>query len=434
VKSLVSADRDVAAVLTHADGRCAVLFEEVAGADFPLAGNLIPGRAQLARALGCAPHELADRYLDALRAPRRCVVAAAAPVFACRLPGDDLLSPLPLTVQHDGDGGWYLTSGIVIVRDPVSGRINLSINRMMAAGGRMLRTLVLPGRLRQILAETERQGTDLDVVIAVGVDPLIGLASQATRGRDCDELEAASALRDAALTVARCPSNGLPAPAGAEFALAGRFRAGLRETEGPFGEFPRTYGPSGPAPVIELSAVWHRPDAIFQTILSGGREHFLLGGIPREAALLGLLRGAHNGITAVRLPERGSCRFTAFVAMRDPAPGAAVSVIMATMGLSTTVKHVVVTDDDVDIFDDEQVSWAVATRVQADRDVVVVPGARGSSLDLSADHGVTAKLGIDATAPGGQRGRFARMTVTPDDAERLTRHLAEISTAMSGGQ
>jgi 2,5-furandicarboxylate decarboxylase 1 len=429
VRSPITADRDVAAVLEYADGRHAVLFSDVRDADFPLAGNLVLDRAHLAHAMGCAPHHMAERYLAALQVPRPCRVLppTRAAVFAHALGGDELLSLLPLTVQHDGDAGRYLTSALVVVRDPASGRPNLSINRMMAAGERSVRTLVLPGRLRQILAETERQGHNLDVAIVIGFDPLLGLASQAPADRGADELEVASALRSTPLATSKCPLTGLPVPADAEFVLEGRFLAGVREMEGPFGEFPRTYGDSAPAPVIELSAAWHRDSPVFQTILSGGREHFLLGAIPREAALLRALRLGHPGISAVRLPESGSCRFQAVVALRDPAPGEAVSVLAATMGMAATVKHVVVTDDDVDIFDDEQVGWAIATRVQADRDVVVLPGAQASSLDPSARHGTTAKLGIDATVPREERARYARMRVSPADPARVARYLEEIS-------
>lgn len=421
----IAADQEVAAVLERADGRRAVLFEAVRDADFPLAGNLVLNRAHLARAMGCGPRDAADRYRRALAAPRPCagVPAGEAPALACPIDGP-ILSRLPLTVQHEHDAGRYLTSALLVVRDPASGRTNLSINRMLAAGERTLRALVLPGRLARILRETERRGLDLDVAIVVGADPLLGLASQAPADRSVDELEVASALRTEPLPVTACPGTGLPVPAHAEFVLAGRFRAGARGPEGPFGEFPRTYGPSAPAPEIEIRAGWHHPGAIFQTILSGGREHFLLGGIPREAALLRALRQAHPSVVAVRLPESASCRLHAVVALREPAPGVAVNVLLATLGLSTAVKHAVAVDDDVDIFDDEQVGWAVATRVQADRDVLVVPGASGSGLDPSARGGTTAKWAVDATAPSTGRAVFTRMR-TAADPERLAAFLAE---------
>ncbi|MER5336989.1 UbiD family decarboxylase [Micromonospora sp. NPDC002717] len=432
VRSLVDPDQEVSAVLERLDGRRSVLFLDVAGASFPLAGNLVRSRADLAEAMDCLPHETTTRYLDALTAPRPCapVPDTAAAVLTHRFDGDALLSRLPLTVQHEHDGGRYLTSAILVVRDPATGKTNLSINRMLAVGERTLRTLVLPGRLRRILTATERRGLDLDVAIVVGVDPLLALASQAPAAdRALDDLEVASALRTTPLPVVACPTSGLPVPADAEFVLAGRFRAGVRAPEGPFGEFPRTYGPTAPAPVIELTAGWHSGAAVFQTILSGGREHFLLGGIPREAALLRMLRQAHPDVVAVRLPEAGSCRLHAVVSVRGGAAASAVNVLLATLGGASAVKYAVVVDDDVDIHDDEQVGWALATRVQADRDVVVIPRAAGSSLDPSAVGGVTAKLGIDATVPAGGHDRHARMRTRPGRPERIARYLAEAASS-----
>ncbi|WP_166459811.1 UbiD family decarboxylase [Amycolatopsis pithecellobii] len=427
VRSRITPDQDVAAVLEHADGSSAVLFTDVEGSEFPLAGNLVPGRDALARAAGCAPAELAGRYAQALREPRPCTVidAAQAPVFRHRLHGD-VLSRLPLTVQHEHDAGYYLTAGLVLVRDPVSGKTNLSINRMQVVGDRRLGVLVLPGRLRRILGEAESRGQDLDLAIVVGVDPLLGLASQAPADREIDDLEVASALRATPLPVAPCPGSGLLVPAEAEFVLEARFRANQRVQEGPFGEFPRTYGPAGSAPLVEVLSCRHRPDAVFQTILSGGREHFLLGGIPREATLLRTLREAHFDVTSVRLTEAGSCRLHAIVALRAPGPGVGVNALLITLGALTTVKHAIVVDDDVDIFDDEQVGWAMATRVQADRDVVIIPGARGSSLDPSSA-GTTAKMGINATAPATDRDRHARMRTAPKDPGKLDRYLVELS-------
>ncbi|HLI36215.1 MAG TPA: UbiD family decarboxylase [Streptosporangiaceae bacterium] len=427
VQSPISADHDVAAVLEHCDARRAVHFRNVRNAAFTLAGNLIHHREHLALALGCSGHQTAGRFAAALRRPRPWaeLPAANAPVLANRLDGAELLSLLPLTLQHDRDAGRYFTSALLVVRDPASGQVNLSINRLQAAGEREVRALVLPGRLRRVLEESEQAGHDLDVAIVVGADPLLTLASQSPADRELDDLQVASALRATPLPVVEAPLTGIPVPAGAEFLLEGRFRRGQRAPEGPFGEFPRTYGPAGPAPVIDINAAYHRDQAIFQTILSGGREHFLIGGIPREARLLTALRRVNPDVAAVRLTEGGSCRFHAVVSLRNPRPGDAVAVMTAALAAITTVKLAVVVDDDVDIFDDEHVAWAVATRVQADRDLLIVPRTRGSSLDPSAEGGLSAKAGIDATIPAGERERYARMTVTPSSQDALQSYLSE---------
>lgn len=428
LKAPIGPDQDVAAVLERADGRRAVRFDDVEGAEFPLVGNTVPGREHLGLALGCDPHAVADRFAAALDDPAPCpqVEPADAPVLANRLTGDRLLSALPLTRQHSQDGGLYLTSALVVVRDPASGRMNLSINRLQAAGERELRALLLPGRLRRIFTEAEAAGRDLDVALVVGVHPALVLASQSPADRELDDYGVANALAPEPIELVAAPTVDALVPARAEFVLEGRFRAGRREAEGPFGEYPRTYGPGGPAPVIELLEGWHRDDAVFQTILSGGREHFYAGGVPREAACMRALRRAGLDVAGLRLPESGSCRLSAVVALRNPAPGAASTAMMTLFLTASTIKQVTVVDDDVDVLDDEQVGWAVATRVQADRDLLVVPNAKGSSLDPSADGALTAKLGIDATVPSADRDRYRQMRVEPADPERVRGHLAEL--------
>ncbi|HEX8007641.1 MAG TPA: UbiD family decarboxylase [Trebonia sp.] len=409
--SEIDPDQDVAAILEHADGRYAVRFDSVRGSRFPLVGNTVTGRAHFALAMGCPPEQVIPRLAAAIAAPRGCAVIdpAAAPVLAIRDDRDDLLGDLPLPVQHERDGGRYLTSAVVAVRDPRTGKTNLSINRLQVTGERELRALILPGRLRAIFAECERSGTDLQVALCVGVDPLLLLASQTPASPDLDDLEVASALYPEPLEVTRLPEADVPVPARAEMLLTGSFLAGKRGAEGPFGEYPRTYGPSGPAPILELSARYHRDDPIAQTILSGGREHFLLGGLPREARMTQALGAAGVDVAALRLTEGGSCRMHAVIAVRSPRPGTARHAAMIVFTAVTTVKHVVIVDDDVDVFDSEQVEWAIATRTQADRDLLVIPRTVGSSLDPSSYGSTTAKVVIDATVPARSRDRFARM-------------------------
>ncbi len=412
--SEISADQDVAAVLEHADGRYGVLFTAVLGARFPLVGNTIASRAHVGLAMGCRPGEVVGRLAAAIAAPRPCMMVerARSPVLTIRDDGneaDDLLGDLPLPVQHEHDGGRYLTSAVIAARDPRTGKTNLSINRLQATGLRELRALMLPGRLRAIFAECEKAGTDLPVAVCLGVDPLVLLASQAPPNPGLDDLAVASALYPEPLEVTRIPEVDVPVPSRAEIVLTGRFTAGKRAAEGPFGEFPRTYGPGGPAPVLELSARYRREDAIAQTILSGGREHFLLGGLPREARLTQALSNAGVDVAALRLTEGGSCRLHAVIAVRSPSPGTAQHAAMAAFTSVTTLKHVVIVDDDVDVFDGEQVEWAIATRTQADSDLLVIPRTVGSSLDPSAEGSTTAKLVIDATVPPGRHDRHARM-------------------------
>jgi 2,5-furandicarboxylate decarboxylase 1 len=245
----------------------------------------------------------------------------------------------------------------------------------------------------------EESGQDLPMAIVIGVDPLTLLASQAILSLDADELEVAGALHGAPLDVVKCKTNEIRVPAQAEFVLEGRILAKAREPEGPFGEFPQYYGERAHRHVVEIDAVTHRNNPVFHTIVGGGLEHLLLGGIPREATLLAHLQRSFPGVVDVHLSRGGVCRYHLYVKLRKRSEGEAKNVILGAFAGHYDIKHVVVVDEDVDIHDPGEVEWAVATRFQADRDLVVIPHAQGSKLDPSTRDGLGAKMGLDATVP-----------------------------------
>jgi 2,5-furandicarboxylate decarboxylase 1 len=432
----ISGDQEVAAVLTSCDGVSTVVFDDVVDAAFPLVGNTVALRRHFAQALGCPEQDVVRRLAEAIDrpAPLTEVPLADAPVAEVEEDGPDLLSDLPLPIQHELDGGRYVTSALVCVQDPRTGLTNLSINRLQVAGPRELRALLLPGRLRQVFDAHEAKGEDLSVALVIGVDPLLTLASQTPAEQGIDDLGVASALHPRPLEVVRLPGHPTPVPARAEVVLLGSLRAGRRAEEGPFGEYPRTYGPGGPAPVLELTRRFRRDRPIVQTILSGGREHFWVGGLPREARLLTALQRAGVPARAVRLTEAGSCRMHAVLSLRGASSGTASTAAMAVFAALAPLKLVVVVDDDVDVFDDEQVGWAVATRFQADTDLLVVPRARGGGLDPSAGPGgVTAKLLIDATVGAAAAGsRYAEMRSVVSEPQRLRALLDQLEPRLDG--
>ena len=175
--------------------------------------------------------------------------------------------------------------------------------------------------------------------------------------------------------------------------IEGRFLPDVREPEGPFGEFPQYYGERAPREVMEIVAVTHRKDAIFHTIVGGGLEHQLLGAIPKEATLLTHLRRNFPNVLDVHLSPGGVMRFHLFVKIRKTQEGQGKNVILGAFAGSFDLKHVIVVDEDVDIHNPTEVEWAVATRFQADRDLVIVPDSQGSKLDPSNRDGVGAKMG-----------------------------------------
>jgi 2,5-furandicarboxylate decarboxylase 1 len=266
-------------------------------------------------------------------------------------------------------------------------------------GKNRLGVLLLPRHAHMFFEMAEQGGRPLEAAIVIGVDPLTLLASQAIAPIDVDELEIAGALHRRPLSVVKCLTSDLRVPADAEIVIEGRLLPGVRELEGPFGEFPQYYGERGERHVMEVDAIAHRTDAIFHTIVGGGLEHLLLGAIPREATLLAHLQRSFPNVRDVHLSRGGACRYHLYVQIRKRQEGEAKNIMLGAFAGHYDVKHVIVVDEDVDIHNPAEVEWAVATRFQADRDLVVVSESQGSKLDPSTRKGVGAKMGLDATKP-----------------------------------
>lgn len=402
----------VAGIAARLDGRQATLFPRPSGHPVPVVSGLLSDRGWIAEAMGVPEAETGERFTAACRTPIPWAEAAGAPCQEVVHRDVDLPGLLPIPTHNARDHGPYITAGLLIARQRGTGAQNVAIHRLEVTGRDRLGVLLLPRHTAAFFGAYEEAGEDQDVAIAIGVDPLTLMASQAAVPLGQDELEIAGALRGGPLPVVRCRGSDIRVPADTEIVVEGRLLAGVREEEGPFGEFPQYYGPRAKRHVIRVTAITHRRDPIYHTIVGGGREHLLLGAIPREGSFLGRLRQAFPCVRAVHLPAGGTCRYHLRVQVDAPAPGEAKNVILAALALHYDIKHVTVVDADVDVHDGAEVEWAVATRFQADRDLVVVPGTQGSRLDPSTADGVGAKLGLDATVPpGADPGTFTRIHV-----------------------
>ncbi|MCC6777599.1 MAG: UbiD family decarboxylase [Hyphomicrobiales bacterium] len=389
----------LAAIAKRLDGRRATLFPRPDGHAIPVVSGLVSDRTWMAEAMGVEPAEVLARFQEAALAPLPCQEVAAAPVQDVVHRDVDLTRLFPIPVHNEHDGGPYITAGLMITRNPRTGKQNVSIHRCQVNGPNRLGVLLLPRHAHMFFEMAEQGGSPLDAALAIGVDPLTLLASQAIAPIDVDELEIAGALHRRPLPVVKCLTNELRVPAEAEIVLEGRFLPGVREPEGPFGEFPQYYGERADRHVLEIDVVTQRKDAIFHTIVGGGLEHLLLGAIPREATLLAHLQRSFPNVRDVHLAKGGVCRYHLYIQIRKRQDGEAKNIMLGAFAGHYDVKHVVVVDEDVDIHDPDQVEWAVATRFQADRDLLVVSESQGSKLDPSTRNGVGAKMGLDATKP-----------------------------------
>ena len=408
---------ELAAYAKRLDGLRATIFPRPGGHPMPVVSGLISDRVWMAEAMGVEPGEVLTRFQEAALNPLPWKETKAAPAQEVVHRQVDLVRQLPLPTHNEHDGGPYISAGLMIVRNPKTGKQNVSIHRCQLTGPNRLGVLLLPRHTNLFFDMAESSGQPLDAAIVVGIDPLTLLASQAIAPVDFDELEIAGALQGRPLPVVKCLTSEIRVPAEAEVVIEGRFLPQVREPEGPFGEFPQYYGERANRHVMEVTAVTHRKDAIFHTIVGGGLEHQLLGAIPKEATLINHLRRNFPNVIDVHLSPGGVMRFHLYVKIKKRHEGEAKNVMMGAFAGSFDLKHVIVVDDDVDIHNPTEVEWAVATRFQADRDLLVVPESQGSKLDPTNRDGVGAKMGLDATKPlKAEEMTFKRIRVPGEEA------------------
>ena len=425
---------DLAAHAKRLDGLRATVFPRPGGHPIPVVSGLVSDRGWMADAMGVEPAGMLAHFQEAAShpIPWQEVKSALAQEVVHR-EKIDLTKLLPIPTHNEHDGGPYLAAGIMVVRNPKTGKQNVSIHRCQVTGPNRLGVLVLPRHTYTFHRMAEEAGQPLDAAIVIGVDPLTLLASQAIVPIDHDELEIAGALQGRPLPVVKCLNSDIRVPAEAEIVIEGRFLPGVREPEGPFGEFPQTYGSRSNREVMEVIAVTHRKDPIFHTLSGGGLEHLLLGAIPKEATLLTHLRRNFSNVLDVHLSPGGTMRFHLFVKIKKTQEGQGKNIIMGAFAGSFDLKHVVVVDDDIDIHNPAEVELAIATRFQADRDLLVVPESQGSKLDPSNRDGVGAKMGLDATKPlAASEMHFKRIRVPGEEAIDVDEVLKRSTTDWRG--
>ena len=371
--------------------------------NFRLCDILVKTRRSQARALGSSP----DNYLRTLayrlrQPPRGFNIVKSAPVKeVVKLHNEADWTELPIPFHKDKDEAPYVTA-MNIIRDPETGFYNSCHAGTHAVGPRRgLISFVTP-HSHVVMRKYRDMGMDaMPIAFVFGVPPAYEIMANFS-GLHMDawgEMEMVGTIMDRDIDMVPCETLELNVPAEAEIVVEGRLLPNVREMEGPFGEFPQYYGEPGKRHVIEVTAVTQRKDALFHTIVGGGLEHLLLGGIPREATLLEHLQHSFPSVRDVRLTRGGTCRYHLAIKIDKKSQGEPKNIIMGAFGGHYDVKQVVVVDMDVDIDDEREIEWAVATRFQADRDLVIVSGAQGSRLDPSSNNGISAKMGLDATKP-----------------------------------
>ncbi|MDV0446243.1 3-octaprenyl-4-hydroxybenzoate carboxy-lyase [Methanosarcinaceae archaeon Ag5] len=380
-----------------------VFFHDVSGSAAIM--NLLGTREELGAMLGVPRDEIIQKLSDIT--PNGTVkIVNDSPTKEVVLEGKDVdLTKLPIMKHFEKDGGLgYITAGVVV--SEYGGEMNASIHRLMLIDKTRLAARLVPPRHTFVLhKKASEKGEKLPVAIVLGADPVITYAST-TRVAASKEFEYAAALRGAPVELFKC-ENGVHVPH-AEYVLEGYIDPTGRVPEGPFVDITGTYDHIRPEPVIHITRIYHRKNPIYHGILPGGAEHLLMMGVPYEPKIY----KAVSEVTTVKnvvLPEGGCCYLHAVVQIKKQTEGDAKNAIMAAFAAHTSLKHVVVVDEDIDIFNPDDIEFAIATRVKGDMDILIVPNVRGSSLDpRGAPDGTTTKVGVDATKVLANKEDFER--------------------------
>ncbi|MGC1305189.1 MAG: UbiD family decarboxylase [Caulobacteraceae bacterium] len=432
---------DLADVADRLEGNPrAVLFRKVGPEGAELVGNVVGSRERLARALGVSQAKMLPELLGRLgRKPEIVEIAReAAPVQQVVLTGDDAdLTQLPVNLQHGLDGGPYISASIDYARDAKTGMMNVGVRRLMLRGRQEAGAdVVSPSDLRAIYEASLARGERLPVSFVIGAHPLDYIG--ATMRLPVDELGLVASLRNGPLPVVKGVTNDILVPADAEYVLEGYLSdKGYVEPEGPYGEFLGYYGGVKRNPVFHLTAITHRRDAMFQTMTISGRTMGYTDSAPlialrTEAMIWRALEGAVREPLGVYATGASGGMFNVRISLRQRVPGEARNAIAAAFSSLANVKNVFVVDPDVDIFSDQQMDWALATRFQPARDLVVSEGYRALPLDPSlGEDRLGSKAGFDLTWPFGKGGAFERQAPFPPTYKGDT--FASIEAALEHG-
>ena len=435
----ISDPTDLAAIAEVLEGNPkAVHFKSVGPEHQELAGHIAASRNRLAIAFETEPRTLRTEVQRRLANKPQIVEipSSEAPAHQVILTGDAAdLTTLPVHLQHGYDGAPYISASTDFVIDPKTGHTNIGIRRMMLRGPSEAGVdLNAPSDLRAIYEAAAARGDPLPVAFVIGSHPIDHVA--AVMRFPLDDLALLSSLRAAPLPVVKCTTNDIRVPADAEWVLEGYFDpAGHVEREGPFGEFLGYYGEVKNNPVFHLTAITHRKDALFQTSTIGGWSHgdtetAQLNAIRTEIVVWRALESAVREPLAVYATGSGGGAFNVRVQMRQRVPGEARNAIAAVMGCLVNVKNIFVVDPDIDIFSDHQMDWALATRFQPERDLIVMGAMRTLPLDPSlAGANTGSKAGYDLTWPFTFNNRIE--TRVPEPPRFAGKRFASLDAALA---
>jgi len=396
VKTKVSTKFEIAGITAKVDGSHAVLFENIKESNFRLVANLVGTRKRFALAVGGTEENIHEKVISAIKKAKQPKITSSGKFMENK--SKNLFS-LPIVTHFEKESGPFITSSIVYAKNPETEKQNSSFHRFMPIDKTHFSIRMVEGRhLHRCFVDAKEHDEDLKIAITVGVHPAISIAGayQAEWGKD--EIDIANSLLGGKLTLAKLPSTGLNVPSGAEIVMEGKILHDKTHREWMV-EMLQTYDHKRSQPVFELENLYFRNNPIFHDVLSGYSEHRLLMGMPIESKLNGELKKTYPQIQQVSMTDGGCNWLHAVVQIKKKSESDPKKIIKKTFESHRSLKQVTVVDEDIDPNSAESVEYAMATRFQADKDLIILKNVRGSSLDPSSDQRKlqTAKMGIDAT-------------------------------------
>ncbi|MGI9305472.1 MAG: UbiD family decarboxylase [Gammaproteobacteria bacterium] len=427
VREPVSTHLDITSAvfeLEQAGKNPVVIYENVEGHDMTVVTNVAGNRKLLAACLGANSADLPETFRERCQRYIPCEVVDEAPWREVVIEGDDVdLGALPIPFHFAVDAAPYITAGQIAARDPVSGVDTTGFHRLMLNGrNRLGVSLHSRRRMHEFHRRAEERGEALPAAVTLGIHPLHYMGSMVyAYPPNVRKFEIIGGLFGEPYCLAKCGIADLEVPAGAEIIIEGEILPNVNEPEGPFSEFTGYASYRSTQNVFVAHRIRMRGDAMYHSIVSGmSQDHILISCITREGEILNTLRRNLPNVLAVHVPHRTCGAFMAFIKMRKTSEGEPQQAIMAAFGAEFYTKHVIVVDEDVDIFDMNDVMWAVATRVRPTEDITFIPGCKAAILDPTSDPETftVTKMGIDATRPLG-RDFAQRLTISNEQRERI---------------
>jgi 2,5-furandicarboxylate decarboxylase 1 len=400
IKKNVNSTFELPGIVSKLDGHKAVIFENVENKTIPVISNLIGTRKRFAMAMGSKEKNDIHKIINKSINNKNINVKTVNNIPPYYQNSSNNLSVLPIVTHFEKDAGPYITSSIVYAKDQENGNQNSSTHRLLKLDDKNMAIRMVEGRhLHKCFMYSKDHGEDLKVAIVIGVHPAINIAAAYQASYGIDEMYIANTILNGNLQLSINKYSQLLIPAMSEIVLEGKILYDKTQEEWMV-EMLKTYDFRRQQPVFELEKIRFRDNAIFHDILPGYSEHRLLMGLPVESKMLDQVKNVVPSTSQVLLTDGGSNWLTAVIQIKKRVEGESKNALLAAFTAHPSLKIAIVVDEDIDPTNAVEVEYAISTRCQADKDMIIIQNAKGSSLDPSSDqiNLLTTKLGIDATA------------------------------------